>query len=67
MTQCYNVPRDRLDVQPKPIIEIASRLRLLSYGIFEAYVSEDGSHVDYKSIHRSEEFKRWASNLTYIC
>lgn len=59
MTQCYNVPRDRLDVQPKPIIEIASRLRLLFYGIFEAYVSEDGRHVDYKSIHRSEEFKRY--------
>ncbi|XP_020575826.1 uncharacterized protein LOC110021607 isoform X2 [Phalaenopsis equestris] len=59
MTQCYNVSRDRIDVQPKPIIEISSNLRLLSYGIFEAYVSEGGNNVDYNSIHHSEEFKRY--------
>ncbi|PKU74333.1 uncharacterized protein LOC110110387 [Dendrobium catenatum] len=59
ITQCYNVSRDRIDVQPKPIIEIASSLRLLSYGIYEAYVSEDGNHVDYESIYHSEEFKRY--------
>ncbi|KAK8930619.1 hypothetical protein KSP39_PZI016612 [Platanthera zijinensis] len=59
MTQCHNVPAVIIDVQPKPITEIASNLRLLSYGIFEAYVSEDGRHVDYKSIHCSEEFKRY--------
>ncbi|KAH0452151.1 hypothetical protein IEQ34_019450 [Dendrobium chrysotoxum] len=59
ITQCYNVPRDKIDVQPKPIIEIASSLRLLSYGIYEAYVSEDGNHVDYESIYHSEEFKRY--------
>ncbi|KAI0494705.1 hypothetical protein KFK09_024848 [Dendrobium nobile] len=59
ITQCYNVSRDRIDVQPKPIIEIASSLRLLSYGIYEAYVSEDENHVDYESIYHSEEFKRY--------
>uniref|UniRef100_A0ACD5VAD3 Uncharacterized protein n=1 Tax=Avena sativa TaxID=4498 RepID=A0ACD5VAD3_AVESA len=59
MTQCYNIPRGIIDVAPKPMVEIASRLRKLSYAIFEAYVSEDGRHVDYRSIQGSEEFKRY--------
>lgn len=57
-SQCYNIPRGLSDVKPKPIVEIASRLRFLSYAIFEAYVSEDGKHVDYNSIYGSEEFRR---------
>ncbi|KAF8377265.1 hypothetical protein HHK36_030640 [Tetracentron sinense] len=59
LSQCYNIPRGTVDVKPKPIIEIASRLRFLSFAIFEAYTSEDGKHVDYKSIHGSEEFARY--------
>ncbi|XP_038973148.1 uncharacterized protein LOC103723548 [Phoenix dactylifera] len=59
MTQCYNIPRGTIDVQPKPLTEIALRLRFLSYAIFEAYVSEDGRHVDYGSIYGCEEFKRY--------
>lgn len=59
MTQCYNIPRGIIDVAPKPIVEVASRLRMLSYAIFEAYVSEDGRHVDYRSIQGCEEFKRY--------
>ncbi|KAJ0975123.1 hypothetical protein J5N97_017088 [Dioscorea zingiberensis] len=58
-SQCYNIPRGLSDVKPKPIVEIASRLRFLSYAIFEAYVSEDGRHVDYRSIYCSEEFRRY--------
>lgn len=58
-SQCHNFLRGILDVKPKPIIEIASRLRFLSYAIFEAYTSEDGKHVDYRSIHGSEEFARF--------
>ncbi|XP_038718152.1 uncharacterized protein LOC120011159 [Tripterygium wilfordii] len=58
-SQCHNIPRGIIDVKPKPIIEIASRLRFLSYAIFEAYTSEDGRHVDYRSIHGSEEFARY--------
>lgn len=58
-SQCHNFLRGILDVKPKPIIEIASRLRFLSYAIFEAYTSEDGKHVDYRSIHGSEEFARY--------
>lgn len=58
-SQCHNIPRGIIDVKPKPIIEIASRLRYLSYAILEAYTSEDGKHVDYSSIHGSEEFARY--------
>lgn len=61
MTQCYNIPRGTIDVKPKPITEIAARLRLLLYAMFEAYVSEDGRHVQYGSIHGCEEFKRFAA------
>jgi hypothetical protein len=64
MTQCYNIPRGIIDVAPKPIVEIASRLRKLSCAIFEAYVSEDGRHVDYRSIQGCEEFKRLAPAQT---
>ncbi|KAI3981104.1 hypothetical protein MKX01_032244 [Papaver californicum] len=58
-SQCYNITKGITDVKPKPVIEIASRLRFLSFAMFEAYTSEDGTHVDYRSIHRSEEFARY--------
>ncbi|KAI9097671.1 hypothetical protein K1719_025442 [Acacia pycnantha] len=58
-SKCHNIPRGITTVQPKPIIEIASRLRFLSHAIFEAYVSEDGHHVNYRSLHGSEEFARY--------
>ncbi|KAG8076332.1 hypothetical protein GUJ93_ZPchr0006g42433 [Zizania palustris] len=59
INQCYNIPRGIIDVEPKPIVELASRLRKLSLAMFEAYVSEDGKHVDYRSIEGCEEFKRY--------
>ena len=58
-SQCHNIPRGIATAKPKPIGEIASRLRFLSSAIFEAYASEDGYHVDYRSIHGSEEFARF--------
>lgn len=65
MSQCYNIPKGIIDVEPKPIVEVASRLRKLSETMFEAYVSEDGKHVDYRSIQGCEEFKGLA--LRTIC
>ncbi|KAK4341394.1 hypothetical protein RND71_039895 [Anisodus tanguticus] len=59
VSQCQNIPRGLTEVKPKPMIEISSRLRFLSHAIFEAYASEDGMHVDYRSIHGSEEFARY--------
>ncbi|KAL5703870.1 hypothetical protein ACHQM5_022366 [Ranunculus cassubicifolius] len=58
-TQCYNITRGIIDSKPKPIIDIASRLRFLSLAMFEAYTSINGKHVDYRSIHGSEEFARY--------
>ncbi|KAJ4952966.1 hypothetical protein NE237_029798 [Protea cynaroides] len=58
-SQCYNFPRGIITLKPKSIMEIASRLRFLSFAIFEAYTAEDGKHVDYRSIHGSEEFARY--------
>ncbi|CAL5189348.1 unnamed protein product [Lathyrus oleraceus] len=58
-SQCHNISRGITTTKPKPITEIASRLRLLSYAMFEAYASEDGRHIDYRSMHGSEEFARY--------
>ncbi|THG04521.1 hypothetical protein TEA_010712 [Camellia sinensis var. sinensis] len=66
MSQCHNIPRVITEVKPKPIIEISSRLGFWSYAIFEAYATEDGKHVDYKSIHGSEEFASPSSNSLFF-
>lgn len=66
VSQCHNIPKGIIDVKPKPIIEIASRLRFLSCAILEAYVSEDGKHIDYRSIHGSEEFARFVSSFHFL-
>ncbi|GFP79046.1 glutaredoxin [Phtheirospermum japonicum] len=59
ISQCQNISRGISDAKPKPITEISSELRFLCYAMFEAYASEDGKHVDYRSIHGSEEFARY--------
>ncbi|XP_004301942.1 PREDICTED: uncharacterized protein LOC101305673 [Fragaria vesca subsp. vesca] len=59
VSQCQNIPKGIIDVKPKPIIQIESRLRFVMCAILEAYVSEDGKHIDYRSIHGSEEFARY--------
>lgn len=59
MSQCYNIPKGIITINPKPIAEIASRLRFLASAMFEAYAIEDGCRVDYTSLHGSEEFARY--------
>lgn len=59
MSQCYNIPKGIITINPKPIAEIASRLRFLASAMFEAYAIEDGCRVDYTSLHGSEEFGRY--------
>ncbi|KAM5575857.1 hypothetical protein ABKV19_014681 [Rosa sericea] len=59
VSQCHNIPKGIIDVKPKPIMEIELRLRFIMCAILEAYVSEDGKHIDYRSIHGSEEFARY--------
>ncbi|XP_010530173.1 PREDICTED: uncharacterized protein LOC104806801 [Tarenaya hassleriana] len=58
-SQCHNIPRGIIDLKPRPISDIASRLRRLFQAIIEAYTSPGGKHVDYRSIHGSEEFARY--------
>ncbi|XP_024010404.1 uncharacterized protein LOC18014673 [Eutrema salsugineum] len=58
-SQCHNIPRGIIELKPRPIVEIAYRLRLLYQAILETYTSPDGKHVDYRSIHGSEEFARY--------
>lgn len=71
--QCQNIPRGISEVKPKAITEISSRLRFLFYAILEAYTSEDQKHVDYRSIHGSEEFARFVRKVfstmknKYVC
>ncbi|KAL6573321.1 hypothetical protein OROHE_001780 [Orobanche hederae] len=59
ISKCQNISRGISEAKPKPITEISSELRFLCYALFEAYASEDGKHVDYRSIHGSEEFARY--------
>lgn len=59
ISRCQNIPRGISEVKPKPITEISSRLRFLISAMLEAYTSEDGKSVDYRSIHGSEEFARY--------
>lgn len=59
VSQCHNIPRGIITVMPKPIAEIASRLRFLASAMFEAYAFENGRCVDYTTMHGSEEFARY--------
>ncbi|KAI3732848.1 hypothetical protein L1987_64058 [Smallanthus sonchifolius] len=42
-----------------PLVELSRRLRFLLYAILDAYTSEDGKHIAYRTIHGSEEFARY--------
>lgn len=66
MSQCYNIPKGIITINPKPIAEIASRLRFLASAMFEAYAIEDGCRVDYTSLHGSEEFARCLHYFLYF-
>lgn len=67
VSQCHNIPRGIITLKPKPLAEIASRLRFLSRAMFEAYAYEDGRRVDYTSIHGSEEFARFLIMFFVFC
>lgn len=66
ISRCQNIPRGISEVKPKPIAEISSRLRFLLSAMLEAYTSEDGQSVDYRSIHGSEEFARFVKIFPII-
>ncbi|KAL4559058.1 hypothetical protein LXL04_031191 [Taraxacum kok-saghyz] len=59
ISQCQNIPRGIIQSKRQPLVELSHRLRFLLYAILEAYISEDGRHVSYRTIHGSEEFARF--------
>ncbi|XP_071740953.1 uncharacterized protein [Rutidosis leptorrhynchoides] len=59
ISQCQNIPRGIIQLKRQPLVELSNRLRFLLYAILDAYTSEDGKHVAYRTIHGSEEFARY--------
>ncbi|XP_076884753.1 uncharacterized protein LOC143534034 [Bidens hawaiensis] len=57
--QCQNIPRGIIQLKRQTLGELSHRLRFLLYAILDAYTSEDGRHIAYRSIHGSEEFARY--------
>lgn len=65
ISQCYNIPRGMIQRKRQPLVELSRRLRFLLYAILDAYTSEDGKHIDYRTIHGSEEFARLVNALKF--
>ncbi|KAJ7543861.1 hypothetical protein O6H91_09G056300 [Diphasiastrum complanatum] len=59
-TKCYNFLGITNDLEPHPAHEVGKELMELILAIYETHVSEDGKHVNYRGISRSEEFRRYA-------
>ncbi|KAI7731565.1 hypothetical protein M8C21_025218 [Ambrosia artemisiifolia] len=59
ISQCQNIPRGIIQRKRQNLVKLSHRLRFLLYAILDAYTSEDGKHVAYRSFHGSEEFARY--------
>ncbi|KVH98579.1 DEP domain-containing protein, partial [Cynara cardunculus var. scolymus] len=59
ISQCQNIPRGIIQLKRQPLVQLSYRLKCLLYAIIDAYTSEDGKRVDYRTIHGSEEFARY--------
>ncbi|KAI7731570.1 hypothetical protein M8C21_025223, partial [Ambrosia artemisiifolia] len=59
ISQCQNIPRGIIQRKRQNLVKLSHRLRFLLYAILDAYASEDGKHVAYRSFHGSEEFARY--------
>lgn len=64
LSKCLNFTGATNDLEPRSCKEVGDDLRKLILAIYDAYVTEDGKHVDYEAIAKSEEFKRC---VTYEC
>ena len=62
ISQCQNIPRGIIQLKRQPLVQLSYRLKCLLYAIIDAYTSENGKRVDYRTIHGSEEFAR----LVYV-
>ncbi|OAY45634.1 uncharacterized protein LOC110619419 [Manihot esculenta] len=59
--KCYNFRGSTNDSEPKSAIKIGQKLNKIMSAILEFYASDDRFHVDYASISRSEEFRRYVN------
>lgn len=59
VSKCYNFTVRTNDMKPKPATEVAAKLRSLTLAIYAAHISDNGKHVDYRSIGSSAEFLRY--------
>jgi hypothetical protein len=68
ISKCFNFRGATNDSEPKSAAAVCDRLTKIMYAILESYASEDRRHVDYVSISKSEEFRRYGLvNLIIIC
>jgi len=63
ISKCFNFRGATNDSEPKSAAAVCDRLTKIMYAILESYASEDRRHVDYVSISKSEEFRRYV-NMT---
>ncbi|WJX16960.1 hypothetical protein P8452_06932 [Trifolium repens] len=63
ISKCFNFRGATNDSEPKGAAAVCDRLTKIMYAILESYASEDRRHVDYVSISKSEEFRRYV-NMT---
>eukprot|EP00246_Nothoceros_aenigmaticus_P011423 TRINITY_DN3105_c0_g1_i1.p1 TRINITY_DN3105_c0_g1~~TRINITY_DN3105_c0_g1_i1.p1 ORF type:complete len:611 (-),score=131.46 TRINITY_DN3105_c0_g1_i1:1000-2832(-) len=58
-SKCLNFTGATNDLEPRSCKDVGNDLKKLILAMYDAYVSEDGKHVDYEGISKSEEFKRY--------
>ncbi|KAJ9175348.1 hypothetical protein P3X46_013913 [Hevea brasiliensis] len=61
ISKCYNFRGSTNDSEPKSAIKVGQKLNKIMSAILEFYASDDRCHVDYASISRSEEFRRYVN------
>ncbi|CAN1239762.1 hypothetical protein LINGRAPRIM_LOCUS2468 [Linum grandiflorum] len=59
--KCYNFRGTTNDRNPKPVVAVGKRLYRIMSAILDSYASDDRRHVDYDSISKTEEFRRYVN------
>nr|GEX68214.1 glutaredoxin-related protein [Tanacetum cinerariifolium] len=59
--RCYNFRGSTNNLEPKDAKIVSQRLAKIMSAILKSYASEDGCHLDYLGISKSEEFQRYVN------
>ncbi|CAN1151087.1 grx [Linum perenne] len=59
--KCYNFRGTTSDRNPNPAVVVGRRIYKIMSAILESYASDDRRHVDYGSISKTEEFRRYVN------